>query len=68
MRGWVNEGLWCLTGLAFVLATWILCNRMYGRIYGHQLRWRYLWAAHGLLLFPCRRPEWERSTPARRSA
>jgi hypothetical protein len=44
---------------AFYIVLLMWMNKAYERIYGHRLRLRYSWAAHGLLLFQNRARAWE---------
>lgn len=46
--------------LLLLPAGWVLMNRQYGRIHGRRLRWPFVWAAHGALLFSRRLRAWER--------
>lgn len=55
----MDELVWALVGAAFMVTVFYLMNRMYGRIHGHRLKWRWMWLSHGALLFATRLPAYE---------
>jgi hypothetical protein len=53
------DALFAVGTIVLVLGADIYLARFYARLYA-PLRWPYIWASLGLLLFSQRAPQWER--------